>query len=64
MNIIMKRIKRHICIIAATAALALACSACVNQNYIFFEDDEWSGADYNGDNLLLNGELELDDYER
>lgn len=60
----MKRIKRHIYIIAAVAALALACSACNNQNYLIFEDDEWSGVDYSGDNLLLNGELEIDDYER
>ena len=61
---IMRRIKQHIYIIAAAILLVAACSACVNQNYLIFEEDEWSGSDFNGENLLLNGELEIDDYER
>jgi hypothetical protein len=38
--------------------------SCVNQNYIMLSDDEWSGADIDGDRSLANGELEMDDWDR
>lgn len=44
--------------------LSVGCISCVNQRYLIFEEDEFSGAEYSGDNMLLNGEIELDDYER
>ncbi|MBP3738360.1 MAG: hypothetical protein J6I72_04845 [Muribaculaceae bacterium] len=48
---------------AIVIIVAMALPSCSN-NYLIFEDDEWNSADFNGENLLLNGELEMDDYER
>ena len=46
--------------------MALLCgmSSCMNQNYLMFEDDEWSGQEMDGDRVLTNGELEMDDWDR
>lgn len=55
--------KKQALAVVIVAFLAVVLPSC-NQNYLIFEEDEWSGADFNGENLLLNGELELDDYDR
>ena len=59
----MKSFKKFALAVAIVAVASMALPSCSN-NYLIFEDDEWTGADYNGDNLLLNGELELDEYDR
>ena len=59
-----KAFKKYALMVAVIVVMTAAFSSCMNTNYLIFEDDEWSGADFNGENLLLNGELELDDYER
>ena len=60
----MKHIKKFLLLIAAVATMAVTLSSCFNSRYITTDDDEWSQAEWGGDNLLLNGELEIDDYER
>ena len=60
----MKRFKTKLMMLAVVVTLAAALSSCINNNYLVFEDDEWSGSDFNGENMLLNGELEIDDYDR
>ncbi len=60
----MKRVIARILLLAAVATMSAALSSCWSDRYITLDDDEWSGADFNGENLLLNGELEIDDYER
>lgn len=46
--------------------MALLCcmSSCMSQNYLMFEDDEWSGQELDSDRVLTNGELEMDDWDR
>lgn len=60
----MKTIKKYIVMIAMCVALACSLSSCWNQNYVFFEDDEWSGSDYNEERYNANSELDLDDVDR
>lgn len=55
---------RRIIILAAVAVFLCAATSCVSQNYIMFEDDEWSGAEMDGDRSLVNSELEMDDWDR
>ncbi|MBO4871523.1 MAG: hypothetical protein J5565_06025 [Muribaculaceae bacterium] len=59
-----KAFKKYALMVAVVVIMTAAFSSCVNTSNLIFEDDEWSGADFNGESLLLNGELELDDYER
>ncbi|MBR6997554.1 MAG: hypothetical protein IKI19_01960 [Prevotella sp.] len=59
----MKR-KHLILLLLAFIALMWGNVSCVNQNYIMLSDDEWSGADIDGDRSLANGELEMDDWDR
>lgn len=60
----MKRIKTFTLLIVAVITMAFALSSCIHSRYITTDDDEWSQVEWGGDNLLLNGELEIDDYER
>ena len=60
----MKRFKTKLMMLAVVVTMTYALSSCMNNNYLVFDDDEWSGADFNGENMLLNGELEIDDYDR
>ena len=56
----MKRIITLLLLLAALTAL----TSCVNTQYMTFDDDEWSNAEWSSENALLNGEIEIDDYER
>ena len=58
--IVMKRIITLLLLIAALSAL----TSCIHTQYITYDDDEWSNSDWNSENVLLNGEIEIDDYER
>ncbi len=59
----MKRIKTYLLLLVVVAAW-VSMSSCVGNRYLTTDDDEWSNADWGNENLLLNGELEIDDYER
>lgn len=50
--------------IAACVALTCGMASCVNQSYMIMDDDEWSGAAIDNDRSLINGELEMDDWDR
>ena len=56
--------KRLIWSLVACAAVSCGMTSCVNQNYLILEDDEWSGAAIDNDRSLMNGELEMDDWDR
>ena len=58
----MKRLTKHCLALIVISILASAMASCVRYE-TYFEDDEWNGADYNGETLLLNGEIELDDFD-
>lgn len=53
-------------IISLLLGMVLLCglSSCMSQNYLMLEDDEWSGQELDGDRVLTNGELEMDDWDR
>lgn len=58
------RLHRKYWLASAVAVIfTMSLGSCVDYN-TYFEDDEWIGADYNGESLLLNGELEIDDFDR
>lgn len=58
------KLKRFFRLIMCCMLLSCATMSCVNQNYIMYEDDEWSGGDMDSDRSLMNGELEMDDWDR
>lgn len=58
------KLKRIILSLMLGMALLCCLSSCMNQNYLMFEDDEWSGQEMDGDRVLTNGELEMDDWDR
>ena len=58
------KLKRIILSLVLGMALLCCLSSCMNQNYLMFEDDEWSGREMDGDRVLSNGELEMDDWDR
>ena len=45
------------------AAFLTATTSCMN-NYVMFDDDEWSLGEYGAENSQLNSELDLDDMDR
>ena len=57
------KIRRLIWSIAACVALTCGMASCVNQSYMIMDDDEWSGAAIDNDRSLINGELEMDDWD-
>ncbi len=64
MNAAMKRLKKFGLAMISTIALAVGFTSCTNYYGYTYEDDEWSNSDYNSENLLLNGEVEIDDFDR
>lgn len=46
------------------AALLTLATSCLDQNYIMFEDDEWSTGGADTDRSLINSEIEMDDWDR
>lgn len=62
----MKRFGRnHIVTIVFCIIIAAVTTSCINySNSYIFDDDEWTNGDYNSENMLLNGEIEIDDYDR
>lgn len=64
MHAAIKLFKKIRLVAIAAAILAAGCTACVNYYGYTYDDDEWSNGDYNSENLLLNGEVDIDDFER
>ncbi|MCQ2287988.1 MAG: hypothetical protein MJZ74_02715 [Muribaculaceae bacterium] len=60
----MKQIKQYILVLATGAAIAVSLSSCWNKDYYMFTDDEFSEFEYNIDQAIINGELDLDDLDR
>lgn len=58
------KIRRTIISLLLGMALLCCMSSCMSQNYLMFEDDEWSGQELDSDRVLTNGELEMDDWDR
>lgn len=59
----MKLLKKYCLALSVALVLSVSFTSCAYNN-TYFDDDEWLGSDYNSENLLLNGELEIDDYDR
>ena len=58
------KIRRTILLLLFCMVLLCGVTACNSQNYLMFEDDEWSGHEIGNDRVLTNGELEMDDWDR
>ena len=39
-------------------------SSCMSQNYLMLQDDEWSEREMDGERVLNNAEMEMDDWDR
>lgn len=59
----MRLLRKYWLASAIAVILITSLGSCVDYN-TYFDDDEWMGSDYNGESLLLNGELEIDDFDR
>ena len=59
----MRLLRKYWLALTLTLVAMASFTSCAYSN-TYFDDDEWMGSDYNGESLLLNGELEIDDYDR
>jgi hypothetical protein len=64
MRAAMKLLKKYRLALIAAMLMAVGGTSCVNYYGYTSDDDEWTNGDYNSENLLLNGEVEIDDYDR
>ena len=59
-----KRITRSAIALLTLVATSLMLSSCYNSRMYMWEDDEWSIMGIDSDHMLINSELEMDDYDR
>ena len=60
----MKRLFKYLMLIAVAAVFTVMSTGCFRQDYVFYEDGEFDGADFSDYDLLQNAELEMDDTDR
>ena len=60
----MKKIFRHIVIVALLFLSTVVATGCLRQNYLMFEDGDFDGIEFSDYDMLQNAELEMDDMDR
>jgi len=59
----MRKIVKHLIMIAVVLVFTLLSTSCLRQNYMF-EDGDFDGIEFSDYDLMQNAELDMDDLDR
>lgn len=58
------KMKHKLMLLTTITAMTCTMTACMSQNYLMLEDDEWSEKEMDSERVLNNAEMEMDDWDR
>lgn len=59
----MKKLIKHLIVVAAILIIAVVSTGCFRQDYMF-EDGDFDGIEFSDYDLMQNAELDMDDVDR